>query len=166
MTELKKKCCNCGIPNDKGMYCKKCDCIIYVSFIFDDYISEASQRMEFLESIESAGVNSVQSLRAESSKRQKPLMMSLANKIDHMTRVFPQDIASEVFRRALTKSKGKAENMARNTQIDTDARNEAFRAVSMAMAEVTEPKDKKMTSAQKAYDGFNHANEEMTEFFD
>lgn len=167
MSEPTKKCSNCGIPNNAGLYCKKCDNIIYVSFLFDDYISDASQRLDFLESIESSGVCSIPTLRAESSKRGKPLMQSLANRIDNLTRAFPSDIAAEIFRRALAKAKGKAENMARNTQMATDARNEAYRAVAVAMVGVAEPRDKEATAAENAYDGFDHAgNDEMTQFFD
>jgi len=162
-----RKCLNCGIPNNRGLYCPKCDCIIYVGFQFDDYVGEAQIRMLFLQSIEQAGVCSVATLRAEAVKRQKPMMQSLANRIDTLIRPFPHDIGAEIFRRALTRAKLKAESMAKNTQATTDERNEAYRAVAMAAAAVTEPGAKKPTAAEIAYDGFDHAGaEEMTEFFD
>jgi hypothetical protein len=166
-TEIKPKCSNCGTPNNRGMFCPKCDSIIFVCLQFDEYIDESENRLGFLQSIEAAGVGNIPSLRAESVKRQKPLMQSLANRIDSLTRAFPSDIAAEIFRRALARSKSKAENMVRNTQIATDARNESYRAVAVAMSGVTEKKPKEPTPAQKVYDGFDHAgNEPMTGFFD
>jgi hypothetical protein len=149
------------------LYCPKCDTIIFVSLQFDEYVDDAQIRFDFLDSIERAGVCNVPTLRAESAKRARPLMQSLANRIDNLTRVFPPDIASEVFRRALTKSKAKAESMARNTKQGADERNEAYRAIARATAAVTENRDALATASESAYDGFDHAgNEEATQFFD
>jgi hypothetical protein len=163
--EIQRKCSNCGIPNSRGLFCPKCNCITFVGYQFDGYISEAAHRVGFLKSIEASGVFDLATLRTEASNRQKPLMHALATRIDNLTRAFPPDIAAEIFRRALIRSKLKAESMAKNLQAAIDDRNEAYRAVAAAMAGVTtEPKPKPPTAAERAYAGFDATDGEGESF--
>lgn len=161
--ELKRKCSNCGIPNFRGMFCSKCDKIIYVSFQFDEYIGNPEHRLNFLESIAKHNVSDLPALRAEATRREKPMMHSLANRIANMIGNVPFDLSGEIFRRALQKSTTRAKQEAEAVDEKREATNAIYRA--MAGVDTTSNRDRAPTAKEKAYEGFTPADTEQSLIF-
>jgi len=159
--EMRRTCQNCGVPNFRGIFCAKCDKIIYVSFRFDSYIADPEQRLSFLQGLQRHNVGRLEDLRAEAQNRNNNAAMhALATRIAGTIGNVPLELQYEIFRRGLAAAVRNADYMAKGVKQRQERSNAAFAAMAQAVPE----KRVKPTEAEKAYADFDAAEGEGETF--
>lgn len=108
--QTEKKCVNCRVPVTKGIYCQKCDAVIFSAWALEDYQSDPIMRMDFLNTLENDGIDSTFSMKKKADEKKSLRLTKLSAKIYRL--LYKMDLQDHltIFRRAVSLAKSRAEN--------------------------------------------------------
>jgi len=132
--EPKKKCVNCYTPNTRGLYCPKCDAVIFSAWALEDYQNDPMLRLDFLNQLEKDRINTTFAMETMGKDKGIKRLEKLSKKIYRLVFKMTLEDHLDIFSRALAFAKNRAENeIAASNRLSTlNAEKKAMEAVKEA----------------------------------
>jgi hypothetical protein len=132
--EPKKKCVNCYTPNTRGLYCQKCDAVIFSAWALEDYQNDPTLRLDFLNQLEKDRINTTFAMETMGKDKGIKRLEKLSKKIYRLVFKMTLEDHLDIFSRALSFAKNRTENeIAASNRLSTlNAEKKAMEAVKEA----------------------------------
>lgn len=175
---ITRRCLNCGLDTAKGLYCHRCDTVLYISWMIEDFHTDPHIRKRFIEELQQDKINSGQDLLKKAESMNAERTKRLATRITRMSHKFDYPAQCNIFARALrvATSKANAESEAIERQLkeviecpESKLADEVAENILRQASPHFSTKNPDFTADwskdQKAYAGFNHAQSEPDDLF-
>jgi uncharacterized protein YwqG len=135
-----KKCVNCYTQVTKGIYCHKCDAVIFSAWALEDYQEDPVLRTEFLNQLEKDRINTTFDMERVAKDKKSLRLEKLSKKIYRLLYKFSLSEHIDIFTRAVNFAKNRNENeIAASNRLSTlNAEKKAMQAVKEAYEAIKE----------------------------